>query len=214
MKKGNILIASLFLMVTFFSCSKEKSFEGPEKGGSYLPQDTLHYEDTTLHSGFRLISTDSVKVMDSITFHAYQNIPDDHPQDTTYTFLGDSSGSYYVKSFLAELGDKKLLVLKQDAEVGDSWVNTVTVNGTSLHLTFRVKEKGISYMVNNHTFQPVTHLKILAEQLVNEPGGGGGSMSFPVGDVYFAPDVGIIQLDIRNPLDESSSVHLLLTNIE
>ncbi|HLR37003.1 MAG TPA: hypothetical protein VK084_03075 [Chitinophagaceae bacterium] len=213
MKRKNIPFFLFMISIVVFSCSKEKSFEDPETGSNYMPQDTLHYVDTMSHSGFRLISTDSVKEMDGITFHAYKNIPDSFPEDTTYSFLGDSSGAYYVKSFLPEWGDQKVLILKQHAEEGDTWTNPFSVGGQSLDVTFKVVEKGISHPVYGQSFESVIHLEILINNPVRTTGGDSNESFISIGDVYFAPSVGIIQLNINNPLQEDTSFYLLLENI-
>ena len=210
MKRKNILFFLCMISILVFSCSKEKSFEGPH----YMPQDTLHYVDTVSHIGFRLIATDSVKKMDGISFHAYKNIPDNSPNDTTYTFIADSSGAYYVKSFLQELGNQKILILKQNAVEGDTWTNTLSIGGQSIDVTFKVAEKGISHNVFGQSFSPVIHLKILINNPISTTEGEGDSIVIPIGDVYFAPSVGIIQLDISNPLVEEESIHLLLKSYE
>lgn len=214
MKKKNILFFLFIISIVVFSCSKEKSFEGPDTASDYMPQDTLHYVDTVSHIGFRLIATDSVKMIDGISFHAYKNIPDNPPNDTTYTFIGDSSGAYYVKSFLRELGHQKILILKQNAAEGDTWSNPFSVGGKSIDVTFKVEEKGISHTVFGQSFSPVIHLKILINNPISTTEGEGDSIVIPIGDVYFAPSVGIIQLDISNPLVEEESIHLLLKSYE
>lgn len=205
--------------VVLFSCSKEKSNEIPiTNTTTYLPQTAgsfWHYADTAQNTGFKLVDTDSTKSIEGIHFTYYENIPDATPQDTTYTLMGEDGGDYYISAFLAELGTGKILILKQDGAVGDSWTQQMTYDTTvNLALVFNIVEKGSSKMVNGKAFKDVFHVRLSAQIPLDGSSGTGVTFSVPIGDLYFAAGIGIIELDLTPPEMESQAVHLLLTDYD
>lgn len=209
----------LFLLVLLFvACSKQKSFEAPDADESFIPHldsATWHYEDTTLNQGFTLRAIDSTKTEDGISFNFYENIPDDETMDTSYTLIGISDGDYYVKSLLSILGDEKLLILKQNGKVGDQWTVSIPLEDFGEQdFIFQIKEKNTSHEVLGQSFSKVVHVKISAKVPTDITGGDGMDFVVPVGDLYFASGIGIIQLNVNNPFDNSLSVGLLLTDYD
>lgn len=214
MKFNKAVFLLVVIFAFLFSCSKEKSLESTDGDETtYLPhvnEATWHYEDTIALSGFTLKATDRVDTLDGIVFYYYDNIPDESPEDTTYSLIGRQGNNYYLSGFLSQLGDTKLLVLKQDANVGDSWSQKVALAGAdSMELVFKITEKGILHTVLDHQYERVIEVGISVKVPISES----SSFLMPLGSLYYAAGIGIVQLDI-NFQGQAASVHLLLTDYE
>lgn len=213
----NKVVFLLVVISTFlFSCTKEKSYEIPNpNSGIYLPHTTnatWHYEDTANQVGFTLKATDRIDSIHKIRFYYYENIPDDSSLTTTYTLIGRAGYNYYVSGLLPQLGDQKLLILKQDAVVGEIWHQKITVEGLdSVDLVLKIKEKGISHTVLGNNFNQVIHIGLSAKIPIPIGANSGSSILLPIGGLYFAKGIGIIQLEL-NFQEQVPSVHLLLTD--
>lgn len=206
------LIFLLMIATLLFSCSKDKSKDEPKpQEDTFMPsaaRSYWHYKDTTNNTGFKLIATDKTETKDGIRFHVYDNVPDSSPTDTSQTLIGTKDNDYYISALLPELGDDKFIFLKKDAEVGDSWSQRIQLpmdNGTQeFTFTFKIKEKGITHKVLTHTFNKVIRIRISINVLFQNS---------PVGDLYFEPGVGILQVSM-DLLDQLPPVHLLLTDYD
>lgn len=213
-------VSLLFVMAAFlYSCSKEKSNEIPVSDStSYLPHTAgsfWHYEDTARHMGFKLVATDSMKTIEKIPFYYYENIPDSLPGDTTYTLIGEAENNYYVNAFLPEWGAGKLLILKQDGAVGESWTQEISYDSlANLPLTFKIVEKGISKTLYGHDFKKVFHVGMSVGIPLDNDSLADTPFSIQVGEVYFAAGIGIIEIDLAPPNMQDGAVHLLLTDYE
>ncbi len=214
MKFNPVVFLLVVISAFLFSCSKERSLENTNGNKvTYLPHvdgAVWHYEDTMTRSGFTLKATDQVDTIEDILFYVYENIPDESPGDTTYSLIGRKDDAYYISGFLPQLGDEKLLVLKQEAAVNETWSQKVAVAGSdSIELVFKITKKGTSHTVLGHPYGQVIQVGIATSVSL----GQGNSFLVPLGSLYYAAGIGIIQLDVDFQ-GQAPSVHLLLTDHE
>lgn len=204
------------IVIGLLSCSKEKSYETSALDNAiYLPHNTgsfWHYQDTVQHTGFTLTATDRVDSIDKIRFYYYQNVTDGDPRDTSYTLIGKAGYNYYISALLPELGSDKLMILQQDGGVGETWTQSISYDSSpKLDLLFKIVGKGTSRTVLGETFDHVIQVSVAVKIPLHNSPGTGSTLSVPVGNIYFAAHVGIIEISLEM---EEEAVHLLLTDYD
>jgi hypothetical protein len=187
-----LLAPSLFL---FTGCKKDGK---PSTGApDYIP--------LTVGSNWTYSSTEGTS--DTSQFTLTVSDKDTGINGKTYKVLSSSDGSentylakidsnYYRYSSISDTGNIEELYLKDNSPVNTRWTNstsfTIPESPTPLtaDLTYLIKEKGISHLVNGKTYSDVIHIAMDISVPVLAP-------NFGDGDFYYANGIGLIQSSIR-----------------
>lgn len=196
-----------FLMLVstllYFSCSKDKSYQGPSNptgtDTSFQPVtagSTWHYQDS-LQGNFTLTSTGNDTTMAGIKYYIFRNQQDTSSQ-VTESYFGQDQVSYYVSGLLSELQDNVLLYLK-DTTLNASWQQNIAVvlpgyGNVTANIIYTLAKKDYTMTVNQAAYKNVSDVSFQ----IKIPVPGLGSISYATGDWYFARGVGLISVQAKS----------------
>jgi len=191
MKKNikTFLIASFSIVLvssTCFisSCTKDVITPAVNTNGQYLNSNKGSMWDYTIDSAG---NTSKVEVTDSIVMafgKRFTNFHNTYPSGTVYrNFYTYQDGQYSIMITSAAGTQQELIYLKDNVKVGDKWNNTVTPVSTPLLYEYEVTGIGLNKMVNTLTFSEVVKVHCTISSINYQS------------DAFYAPKVGLIQLD-------------------
>lgn len=187
-----LAVCSLFL---FTQCKKDES--APPQAGN-----TVNYSPLTVGSNWTYNYTEVGSSPETFTLTVSDK--DTVIGDKTYKVLNSSDNSgnnymaridsnYYRFATFPGIGSFEELYLKDNRPVNSTWTDDVTFTlpgvpvPLTADLTYLIKEKGISSVVNGKTYIDVIHVNIAVTVLGANFGGG---------DFYYAKDIGLIDAGI------------------
>jgi len=189
---------SIFLVATtlflFTQCKKDDA--APTTATT-----TVNYSPLTTGSSWTYNYTEGNAAAVSYTYTVTDK--DTTINGKTYNVLSSSDGSenkymakidsnYYRYASFSGIGSFEELYLKDNRDVNSTWTGLASISYAgvpiSANLTYTVKEKGISYLVNGKTYNDVIHIRLDADAL---------SISIGGGDFYYAKDIGLIENNIK-----------------
>ncbi|MEN7549551.1 hypothetical protein AAG747_16630 [Rapidithrix thailandica] len=203
--KSTIYHSLLFLTLIstlLVSCSDDD--DGPQplvvSSDNYLPNSAGSYwkYDATSIPDYTLTSTNNVKEIDGKMYREFLRNSNDH---TTPSYLRFENGEYWGFADLAAMSQSptkienfKMILLKDNAEVGHQWEHTFDANsnGMTLKVTyaFEILEKGISKTVKETTFEDVIVL-----QMKSSYEAAGQTIPMSTDKQYYAKGVGLIKVE-------------------
>lgn len=196
----SVVALLLFTIGGTLSCKKKSS---SEPAGSFQPNSsgsTWNYTISgTLTGNFTLTATGRDTSIGTRLYRVFTNSAG--PNE----YYAQSGSDYFRYASLAELNNQavELLYLKTNLAVGQTWVETKTVNATitglgtrpiTATLTFTVAEKGIRHTVNGTAYDDVLRIDVTPRFSVFV---APTSIEIPVNSSnirnYYARNVGLIQ---------------------
>lgn len=208
MKKHFYLILLPFAVLALNSCQKiEGTAVNPTNNisATYQPLTAgskWTYRTDYSATGFALIDTGEITM--GTTILTINNKQYHTATETRSGFGISDTGYYYVNNHEYSIMQKlttgtssytvEMLYLKDNVPVGTTWAASLVypVLGTVI-LNGRIAEKGISKTVSGKAYNNVIHTTV---QLTLSA--SGQSMTFAY-EMYVAPNVGIIHVELRNP---------------
>ncbi|WP_040626205.1 hypothetical protein [Mucilaginibacter paludis] len=209
MKKYLLVLLPLVAMVILNSCQKINGtyITSPNSGVSATYQPLTAgskwiYRVDYSATGYTLIDTDAITMgTTTLTINNKQY----HTATETRSGFGIAdTGYYYTSNHEYSIMQKisagtssyavEMLYLKDNVPVGSTWTASLSypVIGNVL-LNGRITEKGVSKTVAGKTFSDVIHTTIQLTMSAS-----GQAMTFTY-EMYVAPNVGIIHIDLRSP---------------
>lgn len=192
--------AFLALLLTLFSCKKSSSDGSSTQIDPYMSLaagNSWTYETvnnlTTVISTNTLASTNRDSTINGKSYHVFTN-----SNGAANEYYNISGSDYYTFRNLISLGTGTTvehIYLKENATVGLSWSQTITIAPFSgvpttvpLTITNTITEKGLTRTVNGKTYSNVIHVTTVL-----------ASSSLPAGSLttdihtYYAPKYGMIE---------------------
>lgn len=119
---------------------------------------------------------------------------------------------YTTMGMVQGMGSMALVVLKEDAAVGETWEQTTITNGVDTKFTFTVAEKNISKTVGGKNYDNVIHMNVkYSNSFSGEDFGLGTELGLTLSvDYYYAKGVGLILTD----LGSHGQIPLISYNVE
>jgi hypothetical protein len=200
MKK--IPFASLFLCFTLFSCSKSDDPTPDPTNDVYMTTtagSTWTYEETnntapTSTINYTLTSTNKPDtVISTHPYHIFTN----SLRGSEYFYI-NGANYYSFRGLPASAGGSSIesLYLKSDAAVNASWSETLSLTTplgpVPITLTYTVKEKRITKIVNGITYNNVIHLS----GVLSAPAPFNTGLTSDLNG-YYAPKYGLIQSEVK-----------------
>lgn len=185
-----LLASSVFL---FTECKKDDT-PSANTPANYSPLTvgsnwTYNYtEGTSSPDMFTLTVTDKDTVVSGKTYKVLSS-----SDESGNNYLAKIDSNYYRFASFPGIGSFEELYLKDNLPVNGTWRDSTSfsIPGSPVpltaDLTYFVKEKGISHIVNGKTYNDVIHINVTISVF---------SLSFGGGDFYYAKDVGMIANNI------------------
>jgi hypothetical protein len=192
------IFACLSLALLAVSCKKDDPAPTPvaEKFLTISNGSTWNYRVTdntaSTTTDYTLTSTNRDTTINGKSYHVFTN-----SDGNTSEYYNVTGNEYFqFTSLSAQLDDLELLYLKDNLAVGNTWSQSVTINGAPFPLTANVtntiQEKGGTLVVNGVTYQNV--IKVKTD--ISVPGLPAGSITTNI-QRYYAPKFGEIKNDIE-----------------
>lgn len=198
MKTRILWIAAAILFL--FSCSKDKSAEKPDDNGT--TQQTFqpvtggsawHYKDATgMDGGFTLTATGRDTLIDGISYAVFDNKPDSS-SNVIKAYFANEDNNYYMRSFLASMGDNPILYFKDSVDVKSTWAQQITINQPPIGeldcmINFTLEEINATKQVNGVSYKNTSEVDFTIVA---------GSLPVGSGTLLASRGIGIISLTVK-----------------
>ena len=184
------------LTVILFSCKKgneqPSSNQQPEKlGDSYQPVTKGTYWKYNTASGTSIRTmTGETAVFKGKTY--YKFTAEFNYKGASLAYYGQQNGDYFLYSVEPVIGEDEALYLKENAAVGDTWIQDVaSYNGIKVRNIGKIIEKNINRVVLGKTYNNVIHTQILVQ---SSPLGSTTYSDAQTINYYIAKGIGIIDV--------------------
>lgn len=158
MNKLKLVIIWCLFLGAFSSCSDK---DDPEPGASA----ELDYQPTTQgstwsyggSSPYTVNATGKTKEVSGKIFYEMETKEGDA---TRLSYVHKANGVYTVEGMEEAFAGVALVFLKDNAPVGDTWTETVAMDGIETKMTFSIEAKDITKTVEGKTYQNVIHVRM------------------------------------------------------
>ena len=192
MKALKLIFIFCLFMGTFTACNtKEEDAEVKPIAASktdYLPTTVGSHWTYGGPSPYTLSVTGAKKAINN---HIYYELETVHGTTANKIYVAKEKGIYNTIGLLNGMGDQDIMTLNEATTVGQSWVQTVKVNGFDVNLTLTVEEVGITKTIAGQTYDQVINLKIKSNYMYM---GAEMGINYTT-NYYFAQGVGLILMD-------------------
>jgi hypothetical protein len=169
------------------SCTKDATTLAGNTNGQYLNSKNGSSWVYTIDSAG---NTSMVEVTDSTVLSfgkRFTNFHNTYPSGTVYrNFYAYQDGQYSMVITSSAGLQQELIYLKDKVMVGDKWSSVITPLTVPFNYDYEVKGIGLTHMVNGNTFNQVVWVHCNVSS---------GSTVTYQSDAYYAPKVGLIQLE-------------------
>lgn len=158
MNKLKLVIIWCLLLGAFSSCS-DKDDPEPEAAAEldYMPTtqgSTWTYGGSTPYTN---TVTGKTKTINGKTFYEVETV---EGSETRYSYVHKEDGVYTADGMEEAFAGVALVFLKDKAPVGESWTETVSMDGFTTKMTFSIEAKDITKTVEGKTYQNVIHVRM------------------------------------------------------
>ncbi len=202
MNKIKLYLIWCLVIGTLVSCDvKENSDPTPAAEQDYLPTSV---GTTWTYGGTMPYTATITGATKNINGKVYSEAETKQGSSVSKSYLLKENKAYTAIGMVQGMGSLAMVILKEDAAVGDSWEQTTITNGVNTKLTFTIAEKNISKTVGGKSFDDVIHVNLKYGYSFDGEDFGLGE-DFDLGtelgfnltaDYYFAKGVGLILSDL------------------
>jgi hypothetical protein len=158
MNKLKLVIIWCLLLGAFSSCSDK---DDPEPDAKI----ELDYQPTTQgstwayggSSPYTVTATGKTKVINGKTFNEMETR---EGNETRLSYVHKENGVYTADGMEEAFAGVALVFLKDKVPVGESWTETVMMDGFETKMTFSIEAKDITKTVEGKTYQNVIHVRM------------------------------------------------------
>nr|WP_294792932.1 hypothetical protein [uncultured Mucilaginibacter sp.] len=182
----------IILTATLFSCKKSDNQQPEKLGDSYQPVTKGTYWKYTTASGTSVRTmTGETAVFKGKTY--YKFTAEYNYKDASVAYYGQQNADYFIFSVEPVVGENEALHLKENAAVGDTWIQDVAAyNGIKVRNVGKIIEKNITHVVLGKTYNNVIHTQLLIQ---SSPSGSTVYSDAQTINYYIAKGIGIIDVN-------------------
>ena len=180
------------LIVTVFGCKKGQDQQPEKLGDSYQPVSKGTYWKYTTVSGTSVRTmTGETAAFKGKTY--YKFTAEFSYKDASTAYYGQQNGDYFIYSVEPVVGENEALHLKENAAVGDTWIQDVAAyNGIKVRNVGKIIEKNITHVVAGKTYNNVIHTQLLVQ---SSSAGSTVYNDAQTINYYVAKGIGIIEVN-------------------
>ena len=202
MNKVKLYLIWCLVMGALVSCDKkDDSAPTPVVEKDYLP---TAVGNTWTYGGTMPYTATITGATKNINGKVYLEAETKQGSSVSKSYLLKENKVYTTIGMVQGMGNLALIMLKEDAAVGETWEHTTMTNGIDTKLTFTIAEKNISKTVGGKTFDNVIHVNLkYSYSFDGEDFGLGEDFDFGddldlnlTADYYYAKGVGLILSDL------------------